>query len=53
MIIGFMYIILYLNYLTIDYTIVEYLSLISRKFECWLALVGLILITIVIFKKGD
>ena len=33
-IIGSMYIILYLNYLTIGYTFLEYLKLISLRFEC-------------------
>ena len=50
-IIGFMYIILYLNYLTIGYTFIEYLSLISKKIECLLAIVGIIIIMVVIFKK--
>ncbi len=52
-IIGCMYIILYLNYLTIGYTMLDYLSFISRRFECLLAIVGIILIAIAIFKKGD
>ena len=50
---GFMYIILYLNYLTIGYTFLEYLNLISKKIECLLAFVGIIIIAVVIFKKGD
>ena len=52
-IIGCMYIILYLNYLTIGYTMLDYLSFISRRFECLLAIVGIILIAIAIFKKGE
>ena len=52
-IIGCMYIILYLNYLTIGYTFLEYCQLISKRFECLLALIGLILIIIVIFKKEN
>lgn len=52
-IIGCMYIILYLNYLTFGYTMLDYLSFISRRFECLLAIVGIILIAIAIFKKGD
>lgn len=52
-IIGSMYIILYLNYLTIGYTFLEYLQLISIRFECWLFIIGLLIITLVIFKKGD
>ena len=52
-IIGSMYIILYLNYLTIGYTFLEYLQLISIRIECWLFIIGLLIITLVIFKKGD
>ena len=52
-IIGFMYIILYLNYLTIGFTIKEYLLFIVKRFECLLALLGLLLIIIAIFKKGE
>ena len=52
-IIGSMYIILYLNYLTIGYKFSEYLKLISTKMECWLLVIGLMIITVVIFKKGD
>lgn len=51
-IIGFMYIILYLNYLEIGYTFLEYFNLISKRFECILAPLGIIIISIVIFLKG-
>ncbi len=50
-IIGFMYIILYLNYLTIGYSLLDYFNLITKRVECLLAFIGLILITISIFKK--
>ena len=50
-IIGFMYIILYLNYLTIGYTFLDYLNLITKKIECYFALIGIILIIFIIFKK--
>ena len=49
--IGFMYVILYLNYLTIGYTFFEYLTFIIKRFECMLSLVGIILIMIALFKK--
>jgi len=51
-IIGFMYIIMYLNYLEIGYTFVEYFNFISKKFECLLAPIGIIIISIVVFLKG-
>ena len=49
--IGFMYIILYLNYLTIGYTVLEYLGFIIKRFECILSGIGVILIMIALFKK--
>ncbi|MCI5701725.1 MAG: hypothetical protein MR266_03080 [Erysipelotrichaceae bacterium] len=50
-IIGFMYIILYLNYLSIGLSIKEYLNFISNRGECYLAIIGLFIISIVILKK--
>ena len=50
-IIGFMYIILYLNYLTIGYSFIDYLLFISRRIECYFSIIGIILITISIFKR--
>ena len=50
-IIGFMYIILYLNYLSICLSIKEYLNFISNRGECYLAIIGLFIISIVILKK--
>ena len=51
-IIGFMYIIMYLNYLEIGYTWIEYFNLISKRFECLLAPIGIFIISIVVFLKG-
>ncbi len=50
-IIGFMYIILYLNYLSIGLSIKEYLNFISNRGECYLAIIGLFILSIVILKK--
>ena len=52
-VIGFVYIISYLNYLTIGYTFLEYLKLCGTKVECLLALVGIILISMALFLKGN
>ena len=51
--IGFMYIIIYLNYLTVGYTWNEYLYLIFTKPECLLSIIGLFLLGFVIFTRGD
>ena len=43
-IIGGMYIIIYLNLLTIGYNFLEYVNFIIRKPECFLFIIGLIII---------
>ena len=50
-IIGFMYIILYLNYLSVGYSFFEYIKLIFTRLECLLSLVGLVIIYNVIIKE--
>ena len=52
-IIGFMYIIAYLNYLSVGYSFVDYLKIIITRIECLLAFIGLLFISIAIFMKGD
>ena len=52
-IIGFIYIIAYLNYLAIGYSFTDYFNFIITRIECIQALIGLILITIAIFMKGE
>lgn len=51
--IGFVYIITYLNYLSVGYTVMEYFKMIFTSFECILAFLGIIILTIVVFMKGD
>ena len=52
-VIGFTYIISYLNLLTIGYTFIEYISFISKRIECLTAIIGLIMIICTIFKGGE
>ncbi len=53
-IIGLVYIISYLNLMTIGYNFNQYIHFISRRFECYLTVIGLALIFITIFiRKGD
>ena len=40
MIVGFTYIILYLNLLTIGYNLSEYVNFIIRRFECYFSVIG-------------
>ena len=50
---GFIYIILYLNLLSIGYNFHDYVKYILGHIECYFSLVGLIMINIVIYLKGD
>ena len=49
MIIGFMYIILYLNLLTLGYKFSEYVQFISRQWITYNAVIGMILVTLTIY----
>ena len=51
-VIGFVYIISYLNLLTIGYNFLEYVNFISRRIECIYAIVGIIMILLAIFIPG-
>ena len=52
-VIGFVYIIAYLNYLSIGYSFLDYLKFIITRIECLVSLLGFIFINIAIFMKGD
>lgn len=52
-IIGFVYIIAYLNYLSIGYNFMDYLKFIITRIECLVAVIGIVLINIAILMKGD
>jgi len=56
MVIGFMYLIIYLNLLSIGYNFQEYVNFIIRRFECYYSLIGFFLIFLTITiggKKND
>lgn len=50
-VIGFTYIIGYLNLLTLDYSIFDYIKFIFSRIECLNSLIGFILIYISVNKK--
>ncbi|MBQ7105392.1 MAG: hypothetical protein IJN90_06000 [Bacilli bacterium] len=50
-VIGFTFIITYLNLTTMGYTILDYLKFIIRRVECVLGIIGIILINISLYKK--
>ena len=52
-IIGFVYIIAYLNYLSIGYSFIDYLKFIVTRIECLVTAVGIVFINIAIFMKGN
>lgn len=53
MTIGNVFIILYLNLLTLGYNFIFYVNFITRRFECYYLLIGLIIVLLTIFIKGD
>ena len=53
MVIGFIYLIIYLNLLTIGYNFVYYVHFITKRIECYFSLIGLIIINLSIYIKGD
>lgn len=52
-VIGFMYIISYLNLLTLGFSFLEYLTFIFQRIECVIAIIGFLMITLAIFKGGE
>lgn len=50
--IGFAFMISYLNIITFGYSLLEYVNYISKRPECILGIIGLIIITITIFIPG-
>ncbi len=52
-VIGMVYIISYLNLLTIGYNFLEYVNFIIRRIECLYTIIGLVLIYISIYMKGE
>ena len=50
-VIGILYIISYLNLLTIGYNFLEYIHFIIRRIECLYAVIGIIIILITLIKR--
>ena len=53
MVVGFTYIILYLNLLSIGYNFYEYVNFIIRRFECYFSIIGLIMMILSMTIKGE
>lgn len=52
-VIGFMYMILYLNLFSLGYSMKEYLRFIFSRYECISGIIGFLVVTFTIFYKGD
>lgn len=53
MVIGFSFIILYLNLTTMGYNFLNYVNFISRRIECYYSIIGLIIMILSMTIKGD
>lgn len=53
MVIGFTYIITYMNLMSMGYSFLQYLSFISSRIECLFTLIGFIIVSIIILTKGS
>ena len=53
MVLGFSFLILYLNLLTIGYKFSFYVHFITRRIECYYAVIGFIIILLTLIIKGD
>jgi len=53
MIIGFTYLILYLNLITIGYNFNFYVNFIIKRIECYYSVIGLVIMILSIMKRGD
>ena len=51
-VIGFVYIISYLNLMSIGYNFLEYVNFIIRRIECLYAVIGIMIIVLDIFIPG-
>lgn len=53
MVVGFTYVILYLNLMSIGYNFYEYVNFIFSRIECYFVVIGLIILILSIFIKGE
>jgi len=53
MVIGFSFILLYLNLLTIGYNFFNYVNFIIRRIECYYTIIGFTTILLTLTIKGD
>ncbi len=52
MVVGFTYIITYMNLMSMGYSFLEYFKFILGRIECLFSVIGLFIISIIILTKG-
>lgn len=52
MVIGFMYMMIYMNLLSFGYNLFEYLIYVMTHYECLIAILGFIIVLFSLFRKG-
>lgn len=52
-VIGTSFIILYLNLTTMGYNFINYVNFISRRIECYYSIIGIVMMVLSIWSKGD
>lgn len=53
MVLGFSYVILYLNLLALGYNFWFYVNFIIRRIECYYAVIGFVIMLLTLITKGD
>lgn len=53
MVLGLSFLILYLNLLTLGYNFSFYVNFITRRIECYYAVIGFIIVLLTLIIKGD
>ena len=53
MVVGFTYVILYLNLISIGYNFFEYVNFIFSRVECYFVIIGLVILILSMFIKGE
>ena len=52
-VIGFSFIILYLNLTTMGYNFINYVNFIIRRVECYYSIIGIVIMLLSLTIKGD
>lgn len=53
MVIGFTYIITYMNLMSMGYSFLDYTKFIFSRIECLFSIIGFLIVSIIIFTKGS